>query len=178
MFYRTHGLTAEADVLSEHIDGLYSYALTLSCNGVDAEDLVQETYIRAMPALRWLRKGSNVKSWMLSTLRNIWLKELRQRPVHVSGTKSDLTLPACRAASTHDPQSLLQVSTDQDQVREAISQLSLECREIILLREFEDLSYEEIAGVLRCPIGTVILRLEKARCKLRALLSTALAGTN
>ena len=178
MFFRTNATTSEADMLSEHIDGLYSYALVLSRNRVDAEDLVQETYVRAVPVVRRLRKESNVKSWMFTILRNIWLNQLRQPRVAVPmpGTEIDQFLPELNAPGAKDPQSLLLTSRDQDQVRQAISRLSLESREIILLREFEDLSYQEIAGVLKCPIGTVMSRLRRARSKLRELLSSTMAG--
>jgi RNA polymerase sigma-70 factor (ECF subfamily) len=180
MFFRANGSTNEADMLSEHIDGLYSYALALARNRVDAEDLVQETYVRAIPAVRRLRKKSNVKSWMFTILRNIWLNQLRRPHVAVPmpGTDIDQFLPEFGAPSAKDPHSLLLTSLDQDQVRQAISRLPVESREIILLREFEDLSYREIAGVLKCPIGTVMSRLGRARSKLRALLSSTLAGGN
>jgi RNA polymerase sigma-70 factor, ECF subfamily len=174
MFFRSNGSPSEADMLSEHIDGLYSYALALSRNRVDAEDLVQETYVRAIPAVRRLRKESNVKSWMFTILRNIWLNQLRQPriAVQMSGTDIDQGLPEFRVPSAKDPHSLLLTSLDQDQVRQAISRLPVDSREIILLREFEDLSYQEIAGVLKCPIGTVMSRLGRARSKLRELLSS------
>jgi RNA polymerase sigma-70 factor, ECF subfamily len=180
MFFRSNGSTSEADMLSQHIDGLYSYALALSRNRVDAEDLVQETYVRAIPAVRRLRKESNVKSWMFTILRNIWLNQLRQPrvDVQIAGTDIDQVLPSFRAPGARDPHSLLMTSIDQDHVRQAISRLPLESREIILLREYEELSYQEIAGVLKCPIGTVMSRLGRARSKLRALLTSTLAGSN
>src|SRR5580704_914893 len=180
MFSRSNGSSSEADMLLEHIDGLYSYAVALSRNRVDAEDLVQETYVRAIRAVGRLRKESNIKSWMFTILRNIWRNQLRQPRVAVqmSGTDIDQLLPELQTPATKDPHSLLVTSWDQQQVRHAISQLPLESREIILLREFEDLSYQEIAGVLNCPIGTVMSRLGRARSKLRVLLSPALAGGN
>ena len=180
MFFRANGSTSEADMLSEHIDGLYSYALALSRNRVDAEDLVQETYVRAIPAVRRLRKESNVKSWMFTILRNVWLNQLRRPRVSVAmpGTDIDQFMPEFHAPSAKDPHSLLLTRLDQDQVRQAISRLPVESREVILLREFEDLSYQEIAGVLKCPIGTVMSRLGRARSKLRELLSSALTGGN
>src|SRR5271170_5210887 len=139
MFFIANRSTSEADVLIKHIDGLYSYALALSRNRVDAEDLVQETYVRAIPAVRRLRKESNVKSWMFTILRNIWLNQLRQPrvDVQISGTDMDQVLPAFHSPSARDPHSLLLTSLDQEQIRQAISQLPVESREIILLREFE-----------------------------------------
>src|ERR1700758_4547114 len=63
----------------EHVDGLYSYALVLTRNHAEAEDLVQETYVRAIPAMGRLRAGSNIKSWLFTILRNIWFNQLRKR---------------------------------------------------------------------------------------------------
>src|ERR1700733_5848860 len=178
MFFIANRSTSEADVLIKHIDGLYNYALALSRNRVDAEDLVQETYVRAIPAVRRLRKESNIKRWLFTILRNIWLNQIRQPriAIQMSGMDIDQLLPQFRAPAVKDPSSSLITSLDQELVRQAISQLPLEFREIILLREFEDLSYREIASVLNCPIGTVMSRLGRARSKLRILLSSTLAG--
>lgn len=160
-------------MLVEHIDGLYSYALALSRNRTEAEDLVQETYVRAIPAAERLRKESNIKSWLFTILRNIWLNQLRKPRVAVqmSGMDIDQFLPEFPMTTTKDPLSILLTGFDQDQVRQAILQLPVESREIILLREYEDLSYQEIASTLNCPIGTVMSRLGRARSKLRVLLS-------
>jgi RNA polymerase sigma-70 factor (ECF subfamily) len=174
MFLRSNGSSSEADMLLEHFDGLYSYAVALSRNRVDAEDLVQETYVRAFRAVGRLRKESNIKSWLFTILRNIWLNQLRQSraAVQMSGMDIDQFVPELPAPTGKDPHSLLVTSLEQQQIRHAISQLPPEFREIILLREFEDLSYQEIAGVLNCPIGTVMSRLGRARSKLRVLLSS------
>ena len=178
MYFIADRSTSEADVLIKHIDGLYSYALALSRNRVDAEDLVQETYLRAIPAVRRLRKESNIKSWLYTILRNIWLNQTRQPRVviQMSGMDIDQLMPEFHVPAVKDPHSSLITRLDQEQVRQAISQLPPEFREIILLREFEDLSYQEIAGVLNCPIGTVMSRLGRARSKLRLLLSSTPAG--
>lgn len=172
--------SSDADMLIQHIDSLFSYALTLSRNRSDAEDLVQEVYVRAIPALERLRSGSNVKSWLFTILRNIWLNQLRQPrvAVQVPGSDLDQYVTDTPTVSFKDPHSLLQSKIDRELVRHAIQQLSLEAREIILLREFEDLSYQEIATILRCPIGTVMSRLGRARSKLRTLLSAALAASD
>jgi RNA polymerase sigma-70 factor (ECF subfamily) len=77
----------------------------------------------------------------------------------------------------HDGHDLYVSKMEAEQVRTAIQELSVESREIILLREYEDLSYQEIAGVLDCPVGTVMSRLGRARAKLRALLSETMAGS-
>jgi len=175
MLFTTNESTYGPDTLLEHIDGLYSYALALSRNSGDAQDLVQETYVRAIPALERLRQGSNVKSWLFTILRNIWLNQLRQPRIAVQMPGSDLDqyIGDVSSGGFKDPYSVLVSKIDREQVRQAIQQLPVEAREIILLREFEELSYQEIADVLGCPIGTVMSRLGRARSRLRALLSAS-----
>lgn len=177
MFLRSNAAGSGDNALLEHIDGLYSYAMALSRNRSDAEDLVQETYVRAIPAAQRLRKESNVKSWLFRILRNIWLNRLRDAggAMHMSGADIDQLLSESAAAQTPDAHSRLVTRFEQEQVRRAILQLSDEFREVIMLREYEGLSYQEIAGVLNCPIGTVMSRLGRARSKLGVLLSGAQA---
>ena len=172
---------ADADIVGvEHIDGLYSYALMLSRNRSEAEDLVQETYVRALGAMGRLRPESNVKSWLFTILRNIWLNQLRQRrtaPQIVEMDVEGINAGIGTKTADDDPYALYVSTVERNQVREAIQQLPAESREIILLREFEELSYQEIATILECPTGTVMSRLARARAKLRALLSPTLLTT-
>jgi RNA polymerase sigma-70 factor (ECF subfamily) len=159
--------------LSEYLDGLYSYALVLSRNRAEAEDLVQETCLRALRAMDSLRPDSNVKSWLFTILRNIWLNELRQwrTAPEVVELASDEDGANSAVDSAKDPYATYVSNIEREQVRDAIQQLPVEFREIILLREYEELSYEEIAALLDCPPGTVMSRLARARSKLRDLLS-------
>jgi RNA polymerase sigma-70 factor (ECF subfamily) len=158
----------------EHIDGLYGYALVLTRNHADAEDLVQETYVRAIQAVSRLRPDSNIKGWLFTILRNVWLNQLRKRrsgPQFIdvdteAGPAADLAAPT---KNSHD---LYVSKLEKEQVQAALQQLPLEFREIILLREYDELSYQEIATVLDCPAGTVMSRLGRARTMLRRLLST------
>ena len=163
----------------EHIDGLYGYALVLTHNRGDAEDLVQETYVRAIRAMGRLRRDSNVKGWLFTILRNIWLNEIRQRrrapeSVDVEADERTSNLVDEGAKSPHD---IYVGNLERHHVRQAIQQLPEEAREIILLREWEELSYQEIATVLECPVGTVMSRLARARSKLRDLLSSLLQSS-
>lgn len=162
--------------LSEYVDGLYSYALVLSRDRTEAEDLVQETCLRAIRAMSRLRPDSNAKSWLSTILRNIWFNQLRQWRATPEVVELDLDGDgANRAADTRkDPHATYVSNIEQKQVRTAIQQLPVEFREIIILREYEDLSYQEIAAVLECPLGTVMSRLARARSKLRDLLSVEL----
>jgi RNA polymerase sigma-70 factor, ECF subfamily len=168
---------ADATVI-DHLDSLYSYALNLTHNHTEAEDLVQETYVRAIPAMGRLRAGSNTKGWLLTILRNIWLNQLRKwrnGPPMIE-MKGDDGLANSIAEPSKDSHDLYVSKLEAEQVRAAIQALPVDFREIILLREYEDLSYREIASVLDCPVGTVMSRLGRSRAKLRALLSTTFKG--
>jgi len=163
-------------ILDEVFDGLYGYAMVLSRDRTEAEDLVQETCVRAVKAVESLRPGSNAKSWLFTILRNIWLNQVRQQraaPKIVELDVHENTLGMAVEASK-DPLALYVSKVERDQVREAIQKLPDEFREIIVLREYEELSYQEIATLLDCPAGTVMSRLGRARSKLRLLLSDAL----
>jgi RNA polymerase sigma-70 factor, ECF subfamily len=157
----------------EYLDGLYGYAMVLSRNSAEAEDLVQETCLRALRAIDGLREQGSVKSWLFTILRNIWLNQLRQRRtapdlIDLDGDENGTYEPA---DAGQDPHKDLVNKVEREQVRVAIQQLPVEFREIIILREYEELSYQEIAGLLGCPIGTVMSRLARARVRLRNLLS-------
>jgi RNA polymerase sigma-70 factor, ECF subfamily len=160
----------------EYLDGLYGYAMVLSRNPTEAEDLVQETYLRALRAIDRLRADGSVKSWLFTILRNIWLNQVRQRRtapdlVELDADKKDANEPA---DADQDPLTGYVNRVEREQVRAAIEQLPLELREIIILRECEELSYQDIAALLDCPPGTVMSRLARARSKIRDLLSAGL----
>ena len=157
----------------EYLDGLYGYAKVLTRNHAEAEDLVQETYVRAMPAMNRLRSESNVKGWLFKILRNAWLNHLRRRRTAPEIAWSDVEDGSVGdiAEPSKDSYHALVSKVEREQVQAAIQALSAKFREIILLREFEELSYDEIAGLLDCPVGTVMSRLARARSKLRALLT-------
>jgi RNA polymerase sigma-70 factor, ECF subfamily len=158
---------------SEYLDGLYGYAMVLSRNSSEAEDLVQETCLRALRAIDGLRADGSVKSWLFTILRNIWLNQLRQRRTTPDLIELDADEHGTYEAAdaTQDPHTDYVSKAEREQVRVAIQQLPVEFREIIILREYEELSYQEIAGLLGCPIGTVMSRLARARARLRDLLS-------
>jgi RNA polymerase sigma-70 factor (ECF subfamily) len=166
----------EHAVAIEYIDGLYSYALVLSANHAEAEDLVQETHVRAMQAMGRLRADSSVKSWLFTILRNNWLNQLRRKRARPQMIELDVEKSIAVAAleASANPHSSGVPKLESEQMRKAIQGLAIEFREIILLREYEEFSYQEIAAVINCPIGTVVSRLGRARSKLRDLLSEAL----
>jgi RNA polymerase sigma-70 factor, ECF subfamily len=158
---------------SEYLNGLYGYAMVLSRNSAEAEDLVQETCLRALRAIEGLHTDGSLKSWLFTILRNIWLNQLRQRRtapdlIALDAEENGAYEPA---DVRQDPHNGLVDKLEREQVRAAIQQLPVEFREIIILREYEELSYQEIAALLDCPPGTVMSRLARARSKLRDQLS-------
>jgi RNA polymerase sigma-70 factor, ECF subfamily len=158
-----------------NIDGLYSYAMVLTRNQADAEDLVQETYVRAMRAMSSLQAGSNLKAWLFTILRNAWLNQVRKRrfgPQFV-GIADGHDIANGIGQPSKDAHDNYVSKIERMRVQDAIQKLPIEFREIIVLREYEELSYREIASVLECPVGTVMSRLARARTKLRNMLSEA-----
>ena len=172
MSWSHNGAVQGAAIGIEYLDALYSYAMVLTRNREEAEDLVQETYVRAIQAMGRLRADSNMKSWLFTILRNIWFNQLRKRrngPQMVEIEAEDGVANSIVEPSK-DSYDLYVSKTETERVRASIQELPIEFREIILLREYEDLSYQEVASVLGCPVGTVMSRLARARTKLRTLL--------
>ena len=163
----------------EYIDGLYSYAMVLTRNHAEAEDLVQETYAKALKAWIKLHPDSNVKGWLFTILRNLWLNQLRKvrngpQMIDMEAENGVANAVVETSKNSHD---LYVSKLEVEQVRTAIQALPAKFREIILLREYEDLSYQEIANQLGRPVGTVMSRLGRARAMLRKLLAPALKKT-
>jgi RNA polymerase sigma-70 factor (ECF subfamily) len=157
----------------EHIDALYGYALALTRDQTEAEDLVQETYVRAMRAFGQLTPNSNAKSWLFVIMRNAWLNQMRHSrsgPHFVELDDDDQHVSEDRTGS--DPHTLYLRKLEREEVKLAIENLPATYREIIVLRDIEGFSYQEIATMLGCPAGTVMSRLGRARGKLRSLLAT------
>ncbi len=168
------------EITLQYLDGLYAYAMTLTHNQAEAEDLVQETYLRALGAFEQLRPDSNLKSWLFTILRNIRLNQLRRiqggpRMIEMEGRFTDV--PEFEDKASKDPYASYVTKLTHTDVRTAIENLPAVFREVIVLREFEDLSYKEIAEILDCPAGTVMSRLGRAREKLKEMLQHWSIGT-
>lgn len=152
-----------------HIDALYGYAMTLTRDPSLAEDLVQETYLRATSAANQPPLGGNLKAWLFVIMRNAWLNQVRHNqsgPRFVELETSDETDDA-----RGNPHVVYLRKLEREQVCNAIEKLPEAYREIVVLRDIEGFTYQEIAMVLECPAGTVMSRLGRARAKLRASLS-------
>jgi RNA polymerase sigma-70 factor (ECF subfamily) len=143
---------------------LYNFAHWLTQNREEAEDLVQETYAKALKGFASYQPGTNFRAWMYRILRNTFLTSR-------AGLKSfeplDDTEEEIAAAVEHTPESLLLQRLDQELVRQAIDGLAIPYREVLLLCEVEEMSYQEIAATVGIPIGTVMSRLSRARRALR-----------
>jgi RNA polymerase sigma-70 factor (ECF subfamily) len=143
-----------------HMRAAYNLARWLVRNEQDAEDIVQDSFLKAYKAQESFR-GSDSRLWMLAIVRNTALDFLRRYKLRAAVSLDEqIHDPEDHAA---DPERGLLERTRREQVREAISQLDPEFREVIVLREMEGLSYKEIASVLSIPMGTVMSRLSRAR---------------
>jgi RNA polymerase sigma-70 factor (ECF subfamily) len=148
-----------------HLDSLYRVALRLTGNPAEADDLVQETMLKAYRAWDQFEQGTNAKGWLLTILRHAFINEYRRRARH----PETVDLDAIEAFSVfhelheEDPQGAFFDRIVDDEVLRAIDELPEQFRETVVLSDIEGLSYEEIARVLDVPIGTVKSRLFRAR---------------
>ena len=162
-----------SQVALEHLDALYGYAIALTRDQSEAEDLVQETYLRAMRAFGRLMPDSNLKSWLFAIMHNIHLNQLRHAhsgPQFVELDAEEETRIGWLDIAAENPHVELIRKVERAQVRAAIERLPRHSREIVLLRDIEGFSYRQIASILQCPAGTVMSRLGRARQQLRHLL--------
>ncbi|HEX4860243.1 MAG TPA: sigma-70 family RNA polymerase sigma factor [Rhizomicrobium sp.] len=148
-----------------HLDAAYNLARWLSRSPSDAEDIVQDAMLRAFRAFDGFR-GGDIKPWLLAIVRNCWrtASAARSRRGHVP-------LPEERGdaliSDTPDPEEAAAEASDGRRLNGVIALLPDEFREVLILREMEDLSYREIADVTGVPIGTVMSRLARARAMLK-----------
>jgi RNA polymerase sigma-70 factor (ECF subfamily) len=117
-----------------------------------------------------------MKGWLFTILRNVWFNQLRKWRNGPHMIDAGDGMADSIADSSKDSHDLYASRVEADQVRAAIQELPVDHREIILLREYEELTYQEIATVLACPVGTVMSRLGRARAKLRTLLTSTMTA--
>jgi RNA polymerase sigma-70 factor, ECF subfamily len=156
--------------ISPHLKSAYNLAKWLTRSHEDAEDVVQEAFLRAFSGLESMR-SENAKPWLLTIVRNTsmtWIKRNRSAAATI-GFEQALEDPIERSP---DPEEILLISCDREQVRQALEQLPMDFREAIVLREMEDLSYREISAIVGVPLGTVMSRLSRGRDWLRRVLSS------
>ena len=148
-------------------DSLYNFASWLVHNQSTAEDLVQETYLKALRGFGSFQLGTNFRAWMFRILRNTFLSSCstldRRMTVEIDPEDDAPVLPA----TSTTPESLLIERSQQNAVRNAIEQLPVTFREVLFLCDVEDASYREISEILSIPVGTVMSRLARARKAVR-----------
>lgn len=168
------GRAAGAGDATVHADALYGFARHLCRDAVEAEDLVQETYVRALAGRRGFADGTDLRAWLFRILRNLFLERLRrsQRTGALGGDG------APGEEEAEPPADALRGDADLERMRRlvaadieaALRRLSPDARAIVLL-DLEGFSEREIATAMDCPAGTVKSRLSRARAALRALLA-------
>ncbi len=157
-----------------HFDRLYNFACWLTQDRQEAEDLVQETYAKALRGFASFQSGTNFRAWIYKILRNTFLTSR-------TGLKVTATVPLDESveealpATTETPESILLRRSDGELVQQALAQLPVAHREVLLLCEVEEMSYQEISATLSVPIGTVMSRLSRARKALRDALRQPLS---
>jgi RNA polymerase sigma-70 factor (ECF subfamily) len=165
------------DAALPHLDDVFALARYLMRNAADAEDAVQECYLRALRHFDSYR-GPAMKPWLLTILRNVCNAEFARRrkqemPTDFSEDESAPDQPLMWQESQASPEAALMRQHDDDTIRRLVAALPQPFREPIVLREVNDLSYQEIAEVASVPVGTVMSRLSRARSMLRAAWNIA-----
>ncbi len=181
MLFRPHpgssageGESFEAQALA-FIDRLYAAAVRLTANEADAEDLVQDTYLKAFRSADKFRPGTNLKAWLFTILHNTFLNDRRRagrNPVEAAGDLVEQA-PAPAAAGQTPEQILMRASLDAD-LQAALDSLPPAFRQAVWLRDVEEFTYAEIARMLGIPLGTVMSRISRGR---RLLYERLTAGS-
>lgn len=163
-----------------HMDAAYRFALSMTRDAAEADDLVQETFLKALKAFDSFEEGTNCKAWLFRILRNTWINRLRSGSREVA---SDDAMEAIQDAAlagwddrsfyrSPDEASLLRAT--RDEIEGALQSLPPDFRQAVVLSDVEGLSYKEIADVMGTPIGTVMSRLYRGRRLMRRRLSRTL----
>ena len=158
-----------------HFERLYNFACWLTHDRQEAEDLVQETYAKALKGFPSFQSGTNFRAWIYKILRNAFLTSR-------TGLEATVTVPLdpedeeeALPAVKETPETILLLRSDEQLVRQALEGLPVAFREILLLCEVEEMSYQEISSALDIPMGTVMSRLSRARKALRGGLQQQFA---
>jgi RNA polymerase sigma-70 factor, ECF subfamily len=156
------------ETILPHLDAAFNYARWLTKSHAEAEDVVQDACVRAMRYFSSLR-DDDARPWLLAIVRNTWYSRVSRR-ANLTGVNAVDSVKDERPDHAPDPEERLLQQHTIALVRDALEQLPVDFREVIVLREIEGLSYKEIAELVRVPIGTVMSRLARARERLAAVL--------
>lgn len=168
-------------LVQPHLDGLYAAGLRLTRNEGDAEDLVQDTVLRAYRFFDKFERGTNFKAWLFKILTNTFINQYRRSTKErelVDGPEREAVtarLISRRSADQNaDPERHFIDRMFSDDVVRAIDELPIDFRMVVILADLQDFSYQEIAAIIGCPVGTVMSRLFRGRRQLeKKLLHTA-----
>jgi RNA polymerase sigma-70 factor (ECF subfamily) len=155
-----------------HLDALYRVALRLTGDPARAEDLVQDTMLKAYRSWRQYRPGTNAKGWLLTILRNTFINAYRRGKLEPVAMDLEAIEPHAlyRAVESADPEGSFFGRLVDEKVLEAVDALPPDFREVLVLSDMEGMRYAEIAETLQVPVGTVMSRLSRGRAQLRELL--------
>ncbi|AZA10884.1 sigma-70 family RNA polymerase sigma factor [Corynebacterium gerontici] len=164
------------------LDQLYGGALRMTRNPADAEDLVQETYIKAFQAFDSFKPGTNLKAWLYRIMTNTYINSYRKKQRQpVQSSTDDMSDHQIFATSSHDSTGLESAelaalkNLPNKQIAEAMNDLSEEYRMVVYYADVEGLAYKEIAEIMGTPLGTVMSRLHRGRKQLREALKDVAA---
>lgn len=166
----------EAEALS-YLDSLYAVAMKLTRNASDAEDLVQDAYVRAHRFQDRFEPGTHMKAWLLRILTNLFInryrRSTREREVlagRSAAAVGDGVMSRAAVRALKEPVGEAHRALLESEIQKALDELPDDHRLVVVLADIEELSYREISSVLNCPVGTVMSRLHRARQKLRSRL--------
>jgi RNA polymerase sigma-70 factor (ECF subfamily) len=159
-----HAVDGFAELLLQYLDSAYNLARWLMRNDEDAEDVVQEAYLRAFQYSGF--RGGDARAWLLTIVRNTSYTWLRKRSAHESNAEFDEDIHSGGRAIPNPEQLLIQ-NADAHLVGKVLDALPVRFREVLVLRELEGLTYNEIARVMGVPLGTVMSTLSRARDRCR-----------
>ena len=159
-----------------HLDALFGYALYLTRKRTNAEELVQDTLLKAVNSFSQYEQGTNCKAWLFRIMHNTFLNSVRKRRVELEFEESTINEISRRedlktfVRANPNPEESFVNALSRSKVREAVERLPAEFRAVVVLADLEQMAYKEIAEILDCPIGTVMSRLHRGRKLLRVRL--------
>ncbi len=162
----------------EHIDALYRGALRMSGKPEDAEDLVQDVYVRAIRFYQQFQPGTNIRAWLFKILKNTYINRFRRNarmPTHLDLEESEFQRSEMENfrvghSSIEGPEAEFFNRQTAAAIKQALDEIPEKFQRIVILSDIEGFSYKEIAEIEECPLGTVMSRLYRARRMLQTLL--------
>jgi len=165
-----------------HMDAVYRFALSLTRDAAEADDLVQETFLKAFKAFDSFQEGTNCKAWLFRILRNTRINRIRSAGREVVGDDAAELIEATTLVGWSErsfyrgPEAAAQLAATRDQLQEALAALPSDFRTAVMLADVEGMAYQEIADVMGTPIGTVMSRLFRGRRLMRERLRDRLGS--